>query len=332
MQQGLTRIGVFYDGNYFLHVSNYYNYDHARQARLSISGLHHFIEAHVAETEGRPGLSRIVDAQYFRNRLNAQDAQQRGSVLYFDRVFDDILMSSGITTHYKQLNNHQGKRDDNGVNLWLAVEALDAVMSKSLDVVVLIASNSDFVPLVRKIQGHGCRVLVLGWDFEFTTENGAHSVTRTSQDLLDTASHPIRMNEIIDDPHSKAEAALVNGIFVAHGNQSDDRAKSAPNIAAKNSAAHSAEGELPKIGELGERLEGEVFSLKKGFGFIKHPPNNLFFHHSALTNISFDELYVGDYVEFTLAHNDSGKLIATEVELVEDDAEPSLVAEGHDEA
>ncbi|MEX1187886.1 MAG: cold-shock protein, partial [Bacteroidia bacterium] len=32
-QNGVTRIGVFYDGNYFLHVSNYYNYFHERRRR-----------------------------------------------------------------------------------------------------------------------------------------------------------------------------------------------------------------------------------------------------------------------------------------------------------
>ena len=40
----MIKIGVFYDGNYFLHVSNYYNYDHPRQRRLSITGLHKFIK------------------------------------------------------------------------------------------------------------------------------------------------------------------------------------------------------------------------------------------------------------------------------------------------
>ena len=48
----LTRIGVFYDGNYFLHVSNYYNYTHERRSRISINGLHDFIRQKVADLEG----------------------------------------------------------------------------------------------------------------------------------------------------------------------------------------------------------------------------------------------------------------------------------------
>ncbi len=36
----LTRIGIFYDGNFFFHVSNYYQYHHERRSRISIGGLH----------------------------------------------------------------------------------------------------------------------------------------------------------------------------------------------------------------------------------------------------------------------------------------------------
>jgi hypothetical protein len=48
----LTRIGVFYDGNFFFHVSNYYHYSHERRARISVRGLHEFIRRQVAESEG----------------------------------------------------------------------------------------------------------------------------------------------------------------------------------------------------------------------------------------------------------------------------------------
>ena len=43
------RIGVFYDGNFLLHASNYYNYIHPERRRLSLNGLHRFIRHRVAE-------------------------------------------------------------------------------------------------------------------------------------------------------------------------------------------------------------------------------------------------------------------------------------------
>lgn len=317
MSNRLTKIGIFYDGNYFLHVSNYYNYDHPRRARLSIAGLHRFVEARVSQHIGQPGAAKIVDSHYFRGRLSAQEAQNRGSVLYYDRVFDDILMSSGVTTHYSPLRNNNGRRQEKGIDVWFALEAYEAALLRQLDVVVLIASDSDYVPLVRKIQGLGCRVMVMGWDFEFTTDNGSRMVTRTSQDLLQEASHPILMTEIIDHSRSPGEKALIDELFVASNVDNKKQRSEAPEpVPAKK--AEPVELDKPSEGEVGDRMESEIFSLKNGYGFIKYPPNNLFFHHTTVENVDFTELYVNDHVGFTLAHNDKGQLVAVEVELLED--------------
>ena len=120
----LTRIGVIYDGNYLYHVSNFYNYNHPRKSRINISGLHEFIRHKVSELEGTNfGQCQIVDAHYFRTRLNAKEASQKGNLLYYDRVFDDILMSEGVTTHYLPLRTLQGHMEEKGIAVWLAMEA-----------------------------------------------------------------------------------------------------------------------------------------------------------------------------------------------------------------
>ena len=49
---GLLRIGVFYDGQYFYHVSNYYAYQHERKSRISISGLHKYNKKEVSIITG----------------------------------------------------------------------------------------------------------------------------------------------------------------------------------------------------------------------------------------------------------------------------------------
>ena len=316
MSDRLTKIGVFYDGNYFLHVSNFYNYDHPRRARLSIAGLHRFIEAWVAAEMSQPRNAKIVDSQYFRGRLGAQEAQNRGNVLYYDRVFDDILMSSGVTTHYSPLRNGaNGRRAEKGIDVWLALEAFETAMLRQLDVVVLIASDSDYVPLVRKIQSLGCKVMVLGWDFEFTTDNGSRMITRTSQDLLQESSHPLLMTDLIDNPVSEEEKILIDELFVTTNGEKKRRLEE-EKAAVKND--HLVKLEEPVEGKVGDRMESEIFSLKNGYGFIKYPPNNLFFHHTTVENVDFSELYVNDHVAFTLTHNDKGQLVAVDVELLED--------------
>lgn len=316
MSDRLIKIGVFYDGNYFLHVSNYYNYDHPRRARLSIAGLHRFIETRMGQDEGRPGMAKIVDSHYFRGRLNATEAQARGSVLYYDRVFDDILMSSGVTTHYSPLrNNSSGRRGEKGIDVWFALEAYESALLRKLDVVVLIASDGDYVPLVRKLHALGTKVVILAWDFDFTADNGSEMVTRTSQDLLDEASHPIMMNRIIDEPRTASEKNLVDDLFVVpNDKKSGDGTKKAG-----KKADREVVFEEPVNGTIGDRMESEIFSLKNGYGFIKYPPNNLFFHHTTVENVDFSELYVDDHVAFTLTHNNKGQLVAVDVKLLEEE-------------
>lgn len=71
----LIRIGVLYDGGYLQVVSDYYKYHHERKARLSIRGVHEFIESEVAREEGvDQRYCHVVDAHYFRGRFSLDDA------------------------------------------------------------------------------------------------------------------------------------------------------------------------------------------------------------------------------------------------------------------
>jgi hypothetical protein len=133
----LLRIGIFYDGNYFYHVSNYYCYAHPRRARLSIPGIHDFVKKMISDKEKvNERLCQIVDCHYFRGRLPAMEANQR-KILLNERVFDDILMREGVVTHYLPMPRGTEK----GVDVSLALEALELSIFKHFNVVVLIAGS-----------------------------------------------------------------------------------------------------------------------------------------------------------------------------------------------
>lgn len=337
----LTRIGVFYDGNYFLHVSNYYNYSHERRSRISISGLHAFIRRQVAEEEGvNERLCQIVDAHYFRGRLNAHEANQRNNQLFYDRLFDDILMSEGVVTHYLPVKTYQGYRQEKGIDVWLALEAFELAQYKKFDVVVLITSDGDYVPLIRKLNTVGSRIMVLSWDFEFQNEQGEKQVTRTSQDLLEEVSYPVAMHELIDNRIRKNDPVIQN-LFVKQA-QSRPTFTAAPtaNVGAYGNGNGSSFGNLPSGNAYGSyqqpdepnynvadgvsvvdddpegRKISTIRSLKTGYGFVNFPPNNLFFHYTSLIDTDFNELQVDDEVEFTVGQNAEGKDIAVDVQLV----------------
>ncbi|MEE4177556.1 MAG: NYN domain-containing protein [Bacteroides sp.] len=294
----LTRIGVFYDGNYFLHVSNYYNYVHPRKRRLSIAGLHEFIRQQVAAEDGGDyNLCHIVDAHYFRGRISAQEASQRGNQLYYERVFDDILMSEGVVTHYFPLKNFYGKREEKSVDVYLALEAYEIARTGKIDVLVLISSDGDFVPLIRKVNGLGVRVMVLCWDFEFTNDEGQKMVTRTSQHLLEEVSYPIQMHELIDSRLKKNDP-LVNSLFVQEE---------------FNSPTTTDDDDKFNRIDLEDVKTSEILSLKNGYGFIKYPNNNLFFHYTDVLNVDFNELLTGDEVEFSVEKKYNGQDVAKNV-------------------
>ncbi|WP_419489827.1 NYN domain-containing protein [Alistipes ihumii] len=283
---GSCRIGVFYDGNFLLHASNYYNYIHPVKRRLSLGGLHNFIRHRVAEEEGiEPSKCQIAQAHYFRGRLNAAEAAQRGNQLYNDRVFDDILMSEGIQPHYLPLRNLQGKKEERGIDVWLSLEAYELAMTGRIDTVVLIVSDTDYTPLMRKLTGLGLRIMLLSWEFEYVNDDGVKMVTKTSHELLSLATYPVAMHDVINYGVQQNNP-LISEMFVAPD----------PSRQAREQTFETS----------------EILSLKNGFGFIKYPNNNLFFHYQDVVG-EFADLNVGDPVEFTIEQNRQKQDVAKNV-------------------
>jgi cold shock CspA family protein len=170
-------------------------------------------------------------------------------------------------------------------------------LHKQFDVVVLIASDSDFVPLVRKLHTQGVRVMLLAWDYEYYDEEGRRRTTVTSQELWEEVTYPIAMQKTIEEGDDSA--FQINRLFVE---------RKRPPV---------AETETVVIEEDGETKTSTVFSLKDGYGFISFPQtNNLFFHYSFLLDTDFNDLREGDSVEFSLGRNDRGEPIARNVKLV----------------
>ena len=315
--QGLTKIGVFYDGNYFLHVSNYYKYSHERKSRLSVAGIHRFIRSHAADLcTIDEHLCHIVDAHYFRGRVNAfenRNAENGSEILYYERLFDDMLHAEGITTHYLPVRvEHDGSRHEKGIDVLLALEAFELAFYKRFDILVLIASDGDYVPLVRKLNALGVRVMVLSWDFEYVNAAGKNSITRTSQALLEEVTYPVAMHEIIDN-RVKRNDPLISGLFTNRENSGE------------YSSFVYTERKQPTVETV--KVDPSTFkpsakkstikAIKDQYGFINNEPEDAFFHCTNVIDCDFSELQVGDTVEFIEMLSDQGKCVAKDVRLSE---------------
>ena len=319
----LTRIGIFYDGGFFAHVSDYYLYHHERRARISIQGLHAFIRDEVGSREQTDArYCHIVEAHYFRGRFSADDAKRHDaqrvdgeSTLYRERKFEDALIKAGVTPHFMPLFTADDGRPprEKGVDVWLALEAFDLASSKKLNVVVLVTGDGDYVPLVRKLNGLGTRVMVTAWDLRVAERSGT---TRTAQALIDEVTHPVMMGSIIDDRARRSDPLITN-MFVSkppmnanaspmdaadagvaqptsNTNDSGDRFWSRPSRPPFN----PPEPTDPSLREL-----GYVANMPFGreFGFIEADAGGerLFFHQTWVEGCSFNDLQPGDRVQFT---------------------------------
>jgi len=350
MNSPLIRVGVFYDGNYFLKISDYYYFQHERKARISLEGLHEFIRHQVAEEEDVDvRLAQITTSHFFRGRLSATEARDKDR-LFHDRLLDDILMNLGVCTHYMPLKTRDGRLQEKGIDVWLSLEALEMALHKTLDVVVLIAGDSDYVPLIRKLNTVGTRVMLLNWDFKYEDFKGETRVTRASQHLLEQATYPVAMHAVIDRGLQEQDEVVEN-MFVTQSEPAAfapstsgfnyGNAPATPAAAANGTAPAAVSGTAaaPKVirttgptaaGPVGTVGISTIKNLKNGFGFVVMPPNNLFFSYADLSEGDFNDLREGDWVEFTVGRNHRDEDCARNVRKVaapnldgDDDYEPT---------
>jgi cold shock CspA family protein/uncharacterized LabA/DUF88 family protein len=296
----VLRIGIFYDGYYFYKISNYYKYEHEKKSRISISGLHEFIRGEIAAlTNMDMRKCQIIDAHYFKGRSLAKDM---GEKVQSERVFEDILMRENIVSHYLPLR-YAGEGtigQEKGIDVWLALEAYELAIYKHFDILVLIAGDGDYVPLVRKLHTLGTQVMLICWDFSYHNENGDVVETKTSRQLFSEVYYPVQMCQRIDQNNSEH----LKDLFVAERPQewTFSFSQKAPSSAGSDTsawanAAAATEKQHEASSASGDAAEfvSTIFSVSpNGFGFIKDEErNNIFFHYSRLTNCDFSELKAG---------------------------------------
>lgn len=207
----LRRIAVFYDGTFFGRVNNFFKHKHPRGSFLDMDGLHEYIRHQVAglEANGNINLCQIVEAHFFRGRFSLKSVQATpnpAKQLEIDRYQDQILMRSGVVAHYQPMNETVSPPEEKGIDVWLALEAYDLAVHKRFDVLVLFSGDSDFVPLVRKVNGLGIRVLIVGVGFD--VDDGA----KTSQRLINEASYTVMLSDAVNAMTTKSEQ-WINGLF-----------------------------------------------------------------------------------------------------------------------
>ena len=316
MADKMVRIGVFYDGNYLYHVSNYYVFHHRYRERLSISGLHEYIRQALAQLEGtRAEYCQIVDAHYFRGRYPTAISEQKGWIRG-ERIFEDVLMYNGVTTHFWPITDGIEK----SVEVALSLEAYEMTHMKNYDVCVLVAGDSDYTPLVQKIQATGTRVMVLGWEFDFVNERGTHHETHVARKLMSSAVYPILMSDVIETQNYGPGAPL--SLFVSRAPETYGEDNDKSYWSDQNDDEQQEQAEAPVQEQEVELREGEklgkiVLINSQGWGFIAPETGDvdIFFHYADLVDASFDKLRHNNRVCYVEGQNEKGA-IAREIRVI----------------
>jgi cold shock CspA family protein len=176
---------------------------------------------------------------------------------------------------------------EKGIDVWLALEAYELAIYKHFDILVLIAGDGDYVPLVRKLHTQGTQVMLICWDFSYHNENGDMVETKTSRQLLADVFFPVPMHQKIEQEDNE----YIRDLFVPERVQE---------FVYNNNPAPAV------ISDPLEESTSTIFSINpNGFGFIKDEErNNIFFHYSRVTNCDFPDLKYGMVVKYAVEEDE----------------------------
>jgi len=160
VNKSICRIGVFYDGSFFIYAQRYF-YRKRKLGWLSHRPFHTLIEDHLREKEQGFASYKIVYAGWYQGMFPSSTGTLEQ--LRFDRNYYHDLMHAGIEPKYLPMSQSQGEK---GIDVAMAVDTLQVGLDGKIDIAALVTGDGDFVPLVRALMKHGIRVLSVYFEYD----------------------------------------------------------------------------------------------------------------------------------------------------------------------
>ena len=191
----ICRLGVFYDGSFFSYAQHYYY--HERQIGwLRFPELHRFLEKFVGLREQGFASYKVVYAAWHQGLFTSKNAT--ADQLKRDRNLYHDLMHAGVDPKYLPMSQKHGEK---GVDVALAVDALQVGLGRMIDVAVLVSGDGDFVPLVRALNKQGVRVLAAYFTFDGKDGNKSFINER----LLSAANYAVDIDALASSKEHKQD-------------------------------------------------------------------------------------------------------------------------------
>lgn len=201
MEKSICRIGVFYDGSFFTY-AQYHFYAEKKLGWLTFQPFHSLIENFVREKEQGFSNYRVAYAGWYQGLFTSTQSSEKQ--LHSQRNRDIDMMHAGIDPKYVPMSQSQREK---GVDVALAIDALQVGMEGKIDIAVLVTVDGDLVPLARALMKHGIRVAVVYFDYESKTQNRK---SFANERLLNACNYSLNVNELEKD---RKYQSLFRGLF-----------------------------------------------------------------------------------------------------------------------
>jgi uncharacterized LabA/DUF88 family protein len=196
----LCRVGVFYDGSYFMLAQR--DLFAADNGWLEFRRFHRLVERQIAKQEPGFASTKIVYAAWFQGLHSTTQGDDADRLR--DRRYHHDLLHAGIEAKWHPMSVETGC--EKGVDVALAVEAMQVAHDDRIDVAVLVTGDGDMVPLAQALMKRGVRVLIA--HFEYTLDENRR--TWANERLLAASNYVLNINALEANEKTRA---VFHGLF-----------------------------------------------------------------------------------------------------------------------
>lgn len=121
-----------------------------------------------------------LDFDELREKISEFGDIKIGKV-FLNQYASDKLIEAIVSQGFEADLGLGGEKDkESDVDVYMAVNAMEAAMDDKIDVIVLVTRDTDFLPVIQKAKEHGKDTVVMGMEPGFSTalKNAADKVVK----------------------------------------------------------------------------------------------------------------------------------------------------------
>jgi len=138
---------------------------------------------------------KVVCSAWFQGLFKDSEADEKN--LRLDRKRHHDMLHAGIEPKNIPMSETKGEK---GIDVYMAVEALQVGLNGKVDLAILVTGDGDFVPLVRTLMKNGVRVLIAYFEYEEGTFK-----SYANERLINAANYSLNCNALENDRDFKGD-------------------------------------------------------------------------------------------------------------------------------